>query len=130
MGLAGLIYSIPLGIIYSVFIQKFSDVMFANLPYNDKYQKSSIFLFLAGIIGIVLAQTIFTYNRTFKNEIIKEGLVIGGIILILYPTLTYWDKMTNETKLIVIGIAFGALLWYSYRTNKHEEHSQRNVDHP
>ena len=110
-----LVFSIPLGIIYTIFFQKLGDIMFCNLPYNDKYQKYLTFLFLAGVIGIVLAQTIFTYNKTFKNQIIKHGLIIGGIILILYPTLTYWDKMTDETKLLVIGIALGGLLWYSYK---------------
>lgn len=111
MILSNLIYSIPLGIIYSIFIQKFGEMVFTN-------QKYLLFLFLAGVIGIILAQTIFTSNRALKNEIIKQGLIVGGIILILYSILTYWDKMTNETKLIILGIILGFSLWYSYHINK------------
>ena len=112
-----LIFSVPLGIIYTLFIQKLSDVLFTSLPYNDKYQKSLILLFIGGIVGIILAQTVFTYNATYKNNIIKQGLIIGGIILILYSTLTHWDKMINETKLLIIGISLAMLFWYCYRTN-------------
>lgn len=109
-----IIFSIPIGIIYSIFIQKLSEVIFTDLPYNDKCQKSASLIFFAGIIGLVLAQTIFTYNKTFQNKIVKHGLVIGGVILILYSIINYWNKMTDEIKLIIAGIALGSLLWYSY----------------
>lgn len=126
MGLVGdLVFSVPLGIIYTIFFQKLGDVIFPNLSYTDKYQKYLIFLLVAGLVGIILAQTIFTYNKTFKNQIIKHGLIIGGIILLLYPTLTYWNKMTDETKLLVIGIIFGCLLWYCYYNNKSDKSKKK-----
>jgi hypothetical protein len=116
MGLvADLLLSVPLAIIYCVFILKLTDVMYSDLPYNDRWQKSLVTLFIAGVVGIVIARTIFSQNTRTQNKIIRDGLTIGGIILVLYPTLTYWDKMANEGKLVVIGIALGWILWYSYR---------------
>ena len=115
MTVTNFIFSVPIGIIYSIFANKLADVLFANAPTNEKYQKSIVLLLFAAVIGIVLAETIFTYNKTLQNTIVKQGLIIGAIILLIYPTLAYWNKMTNETKLIDIGIILGVLLWYCYR---------------
>ena len=109
-----LLFSVPLGIIYAIFFQKLGDIMFSNLSHNDKYQKYSMFLIFTGVIGIMLSQIVFNYYNIQKNKIIKHGLIIGSIILILYPTLVFWDKMTDEMKLFVIGIALGSLIWYCY----------------
>ena len=124
--LTDLVFSVPFGIIYVIFIQKFADVIFCDDTYNDRYQKSLMLLFLAGVTAIILAQTIFTYNKTLQNEIIKHGFIIGGIILILYPIIIYWDKMTNETKLIVIAVIFGGLVWYFYQYGKSDKNKNKD----
>lgn len=113
--MSDLIYSVPLGITYNFLIQKFADILFADLSVNDRFQKTQVLLIVSGVLGIVLAQTIFTYNKRFKNSIVKKGLIIGGIILILYPGFTSWNKINNETKFLLVGVIFGGLLWYSYK---------------
>lgn len=110
-----IIISFIFAIIYVIFIHKTADVIFTNMNSNDKYQYSLILFISVGIAGIVLAETVFTNNNILKNIIIKYGLIIGGIILLLYPTLTYWNKMTNQTKLIVAGVALAAIIWYCYK---------------
>lgn len=131
MGLNDLIYSIPLGVIYSLFVQKLCDVIFGDYRYNEKNQKYIMLLFISGVVGIILAKTIFTSNKKFQNKIIKDGLIIGGIILILYTVLSYWDKMTNETKLLIIGVVLGGLFWYCYNTNTKEDliKTNKNIEY-
>jgi hypothetical protein len=107
------IISVPLGILYDIFCQKLSDIVFASYGPEEKYQNSLTLMFLLGILGIIIAQTLITKNG-YKYRVTRQGLVIGGIILIIYSSLINWDKMTDYTKLFVIGIAIGALLIYSF----------------
>lgn len=108
------IFALPLGLIYYVFVQKLAEVVFPGQ--NDKSRQSTLaFLVVAGIVAIVVALTFFANNKTYKNATIKNGLVVGGIILLLYPTLTNWDTLANETKLLLIGALLAGLVWYVYR---------------
>src|SRR5579871_3499905 len=102
--------AIPLGVIYNLFIYKLSDVLFGETETKEKTQKTLSLLFFAGITALILAQIIFTKSEKYKNKTIQHGLIIGGLILIIYSTFTNWDKMTNETKLIIMAIALVALI--------------------
>jgi hypothetical protein len=65
-----IIIGLPIGIVYAIFMNKLADVLFEDLPYREKFQRAMITLFVSGILGIVLAQTIFS-NSVLKNRSIK-----------------------------------------------------------
>ena len=109
-----IIFAIPLGLLFYMFVEKLAEVVINYLDHDDKANKIILLLFVSGIVGIVLAKTLFMYNKTLKNKIISNSLMIGGFILVLYPTLTNWSKLSNEIKLLVIGLILFSLMIYSY----------------
>jgi hypothetical protein len=113
------IISIPLGILYYIFADKLGDVLFCSGNQNLCTQKLVIFLFFVGIIGIILTQTLFAKNNSYKSRVVKQGLIIGGIILICYSTLNNWEKLTDLTKLFIIGVAIAGIIWYCSKSDEH-----------
>lgn len=109
-----IILSIPIGIIYNFLINKLVNVMFDQMTYTERYQKSLIFMFVIGLIGLVLAFTLFKNHPIFKNRPLRFGLILGSILLIFYSIISNWNRMDDITKIVVFGIVFGLLILYSY----------------
>lgn len=60
---------------------------------------------LAGIVaGIIL-----------KKETVGVGLLIGGILTILYGTIRYWQHANSTLKFILLGIVLAVLIWIGYK---------------
>ncbi|AYV78405.1 MAG: hypothetical protein Edafosvirus12_4 [Edafosvirus sp.] len=126
------LFAIPIAIIYDVLCYKIADVSFKDLPYKDKFQNTLTFLFVAGLIAIIIGQTLFKTNSNYKNPILQKGFVLGGILLIIYTILMNWDKMTDENKLLIIVIIFGMLLWWvagSHVIEKEGKKKKKKVNH-
>ena len=109
-----IIYGAPFGITYSLFIHKLTDVILGNAMTNEKYQTKILILFLSGVLALILACTIFTYNKKYRNSAIKTGFIIGAMLLILYSVFTNWDKVNDDTKLIMSGFSLVGISWYLY----------------
>ena len=109
----GILLSIPIAIIYNLFISKLAEMMTKNDVLSDKIQKNIIIEIIAGIAAIVLAYTIFNKTK-LKNTIVKYGLLLGGIILLIYSMVCNWDSVADVTKLCVIGGALLFIVLYSY----------------
>lgn len=113
MGLVSdILISVPFGIIYTIFMQKLSDIVLVEYKGNDKLQKSLTFIFFAGLVAMIIAQTVFTES---KNRLIKQSLMVGGIICAGYISMTNWDKMTDYTKLFILGLSLGGIVWIIYQ---------------
>lgn len=106
--------AVPLGVIYNVFVHKLANISLSGMEYNEKYQKSIIILFVAGIVGIIIAQNIFARKSYYKNRPIRYGMIFGSVLLITYSLITNWDKMDDNTKLVLMGIIMMGLVWYCY----------------
>lgn len=122
MGFVGdVILSIPFGIIYYFFIDKLMNVVLCDLPYAERYQKSLIFIFVIGLIGLILAFTLFKNNPFFKNRALRFGLILGSALLIFYSIISNWNKMDDTTKIIIFSIMLGLLVCYYYYNTEEEE---------
>jgi len=63
-----------------------------------------IFGLLSVIVGIIL-----------QKEAVSSGLVGGGILLILYGTIRYWQHANNILKFVLLGVVLGVLVWLAYK---------------
>lgn len=113
-----IIISIPFGVIYTIFMQKLSDIVLDEYKGNDKLQKSLTFIFFAGLIAMIIAQTIFMDPN---NRLIKQSLMVGGIICTGYISLTNWEKMTDYTKLFILGLSLGGIVWVIYQRQQNQQ---------
>ena len=125
MGIVGDIFlSIPIGILYYFFINKLTNVTTGNLPYAERFQKSLIFTFVLGLLGLILAFTLFKNNDFFKNRSLRFGLVLGSSLLMFYSIISNWGKMDESTKIIIFSILLGLLIWFSYYNSTDEDNNK------
>jgi len=111
-----------IAISYNIFVHHLATTIYKNLPYNEKYNKSLIFIFVAGLIGIVVSKLILSHNDEYKKSVVSMGLGIGGILLIITAILTNWNDLTDEIRLFISASLFCTLVYYFYnyydRSNK------------
>lgn len=116
-----LILSIPFGIIYYFFIDKLINVSLDEIGYDNKYQQSLIIIFIIGLIGLILAFTLFKNNPYFKNRTLQFGLILGNVLLLFYSIISNWNDIDDFTKVIIFSIMLGILIWYYYYTRKSDK---------
>ncbi len=103
-----------IGLIYYLIICQISNNIFLENKNIYSTQNSIIFLYFGGIIGLFLGSNMFSKNNKLENSSIKFGLYFGSIMLIFNSMIANWDKMNSQTKLLLLGINFGLLVWFSY----------------
>ena len=110
-------YGGVIGIIYYLIVCQISNNIFLEnqipIKLHESLQKSIIFIYFGGLLGYYLGS-----NSIKDNNTLKVGLYFGSAILIFNSMIINWDKMDSQTKLLLLGINFGLLIWYSYVKNK------------
>lgn len=124
MGLLNIIVSTSIAILYNLFVHHMASIMFKDSTYEDKINKSMIFILIAGIMGVVMAKLLFEdkdKNGKVKPSIIGSGLWLGGILLIITAIFVNWQTLSDDLKLLMIGITLVALIYYSKKTLEYDE---------
>ena len=70
---------------------------------NDKDCIAFIMLMIIGIIGIVS-------TGLMKNKTPSLGIGFGSVLVLLYATLSYWNRMNDLTKLLITGLTLFILI--------------------
>ncbi len=105
-----------IGLIYYLIICQISNNLFLINKTPKSVQDSILFLYFGGLIGLFFGYNIFSNKSTFQNSALKIGLYFGSSILILNAMIVNWDVMNHQTRLLLLGINFGLLIYYSYFT--------------
>jgi hypothetical protein len=106
---------------YILFFEKFGDVVFNNQTTCKKNSSIFVFLFLISCLSIFgVKKKVFKIN----NKIIRNGVLYGGIGLILKRVLMYWGEMNDQMKLVVIGL-FGLLYYIWIDENKEVKNKKK-----
>lgn len=108
-----ILLSVPIAIIFVLFINKLTEILTQDLIAEEKIKKNLLISFIVGIIGILIGWYVF-YKSKMKNKAIMIGLFLGSIYLIFNSIFLNWNKLTNDTKLFMIGSVFVALIIISY----------------
>ena len=69
-------------------------------------------LSILGVLSIVLGMLV-------KNvHALSFGLMLGGLITIVYGITKYWSQMNEYLRFIILGILLAILIWISYKKLK------------
>lgn len=114
MGFVDLSVYITIAICYNLVIHQLTTIIYKDLPYDEKYNKGLTFIFIAGILGIVVSRLIIKNNANKRDQVISTGLALGGLLLILTSIFVNWNEMTEDIKLYLTAGTFCILIWYLY----------------
>lgn len=86
---------------------------------NQEYQNSQdsynlVVFMVAVIVGIVSVSA----GIILALPSVSSGLMLGGAFLVFYGTITYWYKLSNWLRVIMLGVALAILIWLGYRKLK------------
>jgi hypothetical protein len=66
------------------------------------------------IVGLI---AIFT-GIFLKKDAVSTGILSGGVLLIIYGTMRYWQHANDILKFVMLGIVLMVLIWIGYKKLK------------
>lgn len=76
----------------------------------QKIYQRNLFIILS-VLGVVSLIT----GAFMINEIVSLGLSWGGVISLIIASMRYWSTADNLIKVIILGVALGALIWLAIK---------------
>jgi hypothetical protein len=106
---------ISIAIFYNLFIHHLVNMSYRDLPYDEKFEKSTTFLFVAGIAAIVLSKIILQDNKKYTDSILSMGFGVGGSLLVLTAIFVNWENLSDDIRLCSSAVLFSIIVWYAYK---------------
>lgn len=124
---------IVIGIIsflYILLITKVAEIISVqyNLDSNeDQIGMYVMIIYFVSIIGIVIGYIWFSneiktnvnggkqnQNET-ANWIIRWSLSIGGVLMLIYTIINYWEHLNDYCKILLIFLSMTSIIYYLYK---------------
>jgi hypothetical protein len=70
------------------------------------------------IVSIIVGLIAIFAGVLLKKDPVSTGILSGGILLIIYGTIRYWQHANDILKFILLGIVLAVLIWISYKKLK------------
>jgi hypothetical protein len=67
------------------------------------------------IVSIIVGLLAIITGIILSKAAISTGILGGGVLLILYGTLRYWQHASDILKFILLGVALAVVLWLGYK---------------
>ncbi|MBT3814802.1 hypothetical protein HOE37_03625 [Candidatus Woesearchaeota archaeon] len=83
--------------------------------YDTSKSKHDKIVFIVSIIVGLIA--IFT-GVFLKKDAVSTGILSGGVLLIIYGTMRYWQHANDTLKFVLLGIVLAVLIWIGYKKLK------------
>jgi hypothetical protein len=109
--------AVPIGVLYTVIVQKIAEILTKDIKYDERIQKNLILAFIGGMFGYIVAMSLFDKGSLLENRGVKYGMFFGSSLLIVNTVLFNWSVLDNDTKLFILGFVLSAIIIVSYRVN-------------
>ena len=126
MSIIDIVLAFPIGIIYTVLLFKATDILYKDLPYQEKIHNTAITLFICSILGIIIGYKIFNKNNLLDNLSMRLGLYGGSVMMVFYSVIKQWDHINDVTKLLIFSILLGVIIIYIYIRAKNNNNINKN----
>ena len=67
-----------------------------------------IILVILGVVALVL-------GAVFANVILSQSFSWGGVLSLIIASIRYWTDADNLLKVVILGVALGALIWLAVK---------------
>jgi len=79
-------------------------------PIENNYKRNVfIILSILGVLSIIIGILVKNLHS------LSFGLMLGGLISIVYGIIRYWAQMNEYLRFIILGILLAILIWISYK---------------
>ena len=111
---------ILISILYILLVTKFAEII--SNSYEDEYDQLGTYvmiIYFISIMGIIVGYVWLNNKKDSSNKtadlITKWSLTIGGVILLIYTILYYWDYLGDYSKLLLIVLSITTIIYYLYK---------------
>jgi hypothetical protein len=119
--------AVPIGVLYTVIVQKVGEILTKDIKYDERIQKNLIMAFIGGMFGYIVAMSLFDKGSLLENRGVKYGMFFGSSLLIVNAVLFNWSALDNDTKLFILGFIMSAIIIISYRLNTTTNKSSKKL---
>lgn len=105
-------------IAYNIFVHHMITYICKSYTYEDKIDYGIAYIFISGIVGIVLSKILLKHNEIYSESIVSMGLLIGSLILILTSVYVNWNNITDDIKIFLTTSMFFGCMIYFYNLKK------------
>ena len=100
----------------------FSSQYYEENTIEDEKNQISLYvmiIYFISIIGIIIGYIWFSNNSNSNTEtpnwIIRYSLSIGGILMLIYTIINYWEYLHDYSKLLLIFLSITSIIYYLYK---------------
>ena len=110
-----------ISILYILFVTKLAEIISINYDDDDEEKQIGTYvmiIYFISIIGIVAGYIWLNNNKSESKSadlIMRWSLSIGGIILLIYTIINYWDFLGNYAKLSLLILSITCIIYYIYK---------------
>ena len=76
-------------------------------------------IYFISIIGIIVGYIWFSNNKSSSvetpNWIIRLSLSIGGVLMLIYTIINYWEYLNDYSKILLIFLSTTSIIYYLYK---------------
>lgn len=105
--------------LYILMITKLAEIISSKYDEDENTQIGVyvMIIYFISIIGIIGGYIWLNdnKNKNTPNWIMRWSLSIGGILLLIYTIINYWDYLGDLSKLFLIFLSISCIIYYLYK---------------
>lgn len=104
-----------LTVLYILFINKLADMLSSSSNTDDDGKISSyvMTIYFISIMGLVIAY-VWINKENNGNYVLRRSLTYGGVSMLIYSILNYWEYLDDYAKLIMLALSISCIIYYAY----------------
>lgn len=103
-----------LTILYILFINKISEMLCSgNTDDEGRVSSYVMTVYFISIMGLVIGY-VWIVEQNNGNYVLRKSLTYGGITMLLYTILNYWEYLDDYAKLIMLALSISCIVYYAY----------------
>lgn len=108
------IFIAVLTVLYILFINKIAEMLSSsNVDDEEKINSYVMIVYFISIMGLVIGY-VWMIEKNNGNYVLRQSLTYGGITMLIYTILNYWEYLDDYAKLIMLALSISCIVYYAY----------------
>ena len=85
----------------------------SNTEDDNKISSYVMIVYFISIMGLVIAY-VWMAQKNNGNYVMRKSLTYGGIAMLIYTIVNYWEYLDDYAKLIMLALSISFIVYYAY----------------